>query len=117
MTKSEFRELFMRALRIAVENAGAKLATPIPHSCEIELHAPGSPGQLVTADEALDQIYLGSDRCYRIIDVADKVSRPGGSIIFVRVSRHSPVEYGKTWVPSHLGPFNQVIADTIENLE
>src|SRR6266566_3292013 len=117
MTKNEFRGLFMRALRMAQEKAEAKLHTPIPHSFEIELHAPGSSGLIVTADEALDQIYLGSDRCYRIIDVAVKGLRPGGSIIFVRVSGHSPVEYGKTWDPSHLGPFKQVIADTIENLE
>jgi len=81
MTKDEFRELFMRALRIARENAEVKHRTPIPHSFEIELHAPGSSGQLVTADEALDQIYLGSDRCYRVIDVAVKGLRPGGSVI------------------------------------
>jgi hypothetical protein len=116
MTKSEFRELFMRAVRIAVENAQSKLAKPIPQLFEVELHAPGIPGRMVTADEALDQIYLGSDRCYRVIDVAVKGLRPGGSVIFVRVSGHSPVEYDETWDPSNLGPFKQVIADTIENL-
>ena len=68
----------MRALRIAVENAEAKLARPIPHSFEVELHAPGSSGRTVTADEALDQIYLGSDRCYRVIDVAVRGVRPAG---------------------------------------
>ena len=71
----------------------------------------------MTVDEALDQIYLGSDRCYRVIDVALKGLRPGGAVIFVRVSGHAPAEYGKTWDPSNLGPFKQLIADKIENLE
>jgi hypothetical protein len=116
ITKNEFRDTFLRARALAAENAEARLARPIPHSYGIELHAPGSSAQLMTADEALDRIYLGSDRCYRVIDLAVKGLRPSRSVVFARVSGQSPVGYDKTWDPSDLGPFKQVIAEKIENI-
>jgi hypothetical protein len=113
MTKNDFRELFLRALNSAADNAEEKLAKPIPRSFVVELHAPASPGRTVSVDKALDQIYLGSDRFYRIIDVAIKELRPGEAVAFVRVSGHQPDEFSKTWDPAALGPFKQIIAETI----
>lgn len=115
MTKNDFRELFRRALNIAAENGEEKLAKPIPRSFVIELHAPGSSGDVVSVDEALDRIYLGSDQFYKIIDVAIKELLPEESVAFVRVSGHSPDEFSKTWNPSELGPFKQIIAEKIED--
>ena len=115
MTKDGFRELFKRALNIAADNAEARLAKPIPRSFEIELHAPGSPGRRIGLDEALDRIYLGDNRVYRIIDVAITGLRPGGSVAFARVSGHPPAEYGMTWDPAELGPFKQLLAEEVEN--
>ena|SRR2546422_881484 len=115
MTKNDFRELFVRALNSAAENAEENIAKPIARSFVIELHAPGSSGRVVSVDEALDQIYLGSDRFYRIIDVAIKELLPGESVAFVRVSGHPLVEFSKTWDPSSLGPFKQIIAEKIED--
>jgi hypothetical protein len=115
VTKSEFRELFLRALNGAAENAEAKFARPIPRSFVIELHAPGSPGRTLGVDEALDQIYLGSDRFYRIIDIAIKRLLPRQSVAFVRVSGHPPAELSETWDPSSFGPFNQIISAQIED--
>jgi hypothetical protein len=40
MTKNDFRELFLRALSSAADNAEQKLAKPIPRSVVVELHAP-----------------------------------------------------------------------------
>jgi hypothetical protein len=116
MTKNEFRQLFLTALNSAAANAEARVANPISHSFVIELHAPGFVGRLVDVDEALDRLFLGSDRFYRIIDVAIKKLLPGQSIAFVRTSGHPPVEFSQTWDPSDLGPFKQIIAGEIEDL-
>jgi hypothetical protein len=115
MTKNDFRELFVRALNDAAQNVEENTAKPIARSFVIELHAPGSSGQLVSVNEALDQIYLGKDRFYRIIDVAIKKLLPRKSVAFVRVSGHPPAEFSKTWDPSSLGPFKQIIAEKIED--
>ena len=114
MTRGEFRGLLLQALSAAAENAEARLARPVPRSFVIELHAPGSSGRTLSVDQVLDQIYLGSDRFYRIIDVAIRRLLPGRSVAFVRVSGHPPVPFSQTWDPSHLGPFKQIIAETIE---
>jgi hypothetical protein len=116
MTKTDFRELFQRALNLAAEIAEEKLAKPIPRSLVVELHAPGSLGERLSVDEALDRIYLGNDRFYRIIDVAIKELLPEKSVAFVRVSGHSPDGFNKTWNPSELGPFKQIISERIEEL-
>ena len=39
---------------------------------------------------------------------------PRKAVAFVRVSEHPPAPFSQTWDPSHLGPFKQIIADTIE---
>jgi hypothetical protein len=113
MTKNDFRELLLRALNSAADNAAEILAKPIPRSFAIELHTPASPGRTVSVDEALDQIYLGNDRFYRIIDVAIKELLPGKAVAFVRVSGRPPAEFGKTWDPSSSGPFKQMTTERI----
>ena len=114
MTKNDFRDLFLRALSSAADNAEERLGKPIPRSFVIELHAPACPGRTVSVDQAVDQIYLESDRFHRIIDVAIKELLPSESVAFVRVSGHPPAEFSKTWDPSVLGPFKQIIAKKIE---
>jgi hypothetical protein len=113
MTKSEFRALFSRALNTAAENAEVKVATPIPRSFLIELHAFGCDDRLISVDEAVDKIYVGSDRFYRIIDVALKEVLPNESIVFVRVSGHPPDIFNSTWDPTGTGPFKQIVFDKI----
>ncbi len=115
MTKSEFRKLLVQALNRAAASAEVELARPVPRSFLIELHGAGSPGQTVPVDAALNRLYLGSDRFYRIIDVAIKKLLPGKSVAFVRVSGHAPTNFDKTWNPSDLGPFKQIIGETIED--
>jgi hypothetical protein len=114
MNKTDFRKLFQRALTEAAENAEANFSRPVPPSFLIELHAPGFSERLITAEEALDQIYLGEDRFYRTIDVAIKEVRPKESVVFVRVSGHSPDVFSKTWDPSGSGPFKQISSLSIE---
>jgi hypothetical protein len=115
MTNGDFRNLFVRALNLAADNAEKKLGKPISHSFRIELHAPGSAGALLTVDQALDQIYLGHDRFYKVVDVAIKEVSPAGSVAFVRVSGHKPAEFKETFDPAAAGPFKQISAATIED--
>ena len=76
----------------------------------------GSLGRLVGVDEALDRLFLGSDRFYRIIDVAIKKLLPGQSIAFVRASGHPPADFSKTWEGTSLGPFPNIIAEEPKDL-
>jgi hypothetical protein len=115
MTKNEFRTLFLRALDVAADTAERKLAEPIPRTFLIELHAPGSAGSIVRVDDALDRIYLGSGRLYRIIDVAVRKLLPEHTVIFVRASGHAPVEFDQTWDATDLGPFKQMQAEHLED--
>jgi hypothetical protein len=115
MTKDSFRNLFIRALNVAANNIDKKLKTPISRSFLIELYAPGASGRLVTVDEALDQLYLGNDRFYRIIDVAIEKLMPDRSFAFVRVSEHPPAGFEQTCDPAGLGPFKHVLARHIED--
>ncbi|HEX2151996.1 MAG TPA: hypothetical protein VHG31_08370 [Stellaceae bacterium] len=117
MNKDEFRSLFLRALNEAAKNAEHILRRRVPHSFLIELHAPDSPGGPLEVDRALDQLYLGRDRFYRVIDVAIRRVLPGKLVAFVRVSGHAPAPFSETWDPSGLGPFKQLVPEIIEQHE
>lgn len=117
MTKDEFRGLFLRALNEAAENAELILRRKVPRSFLVELHAPDSSENSLSVDQALDKVYLGGDRCYRVIDVAIQRVMPEKSVAFVRVSGHVPAPFSETWDPSGLGPFKQLIPEKIEQSE
>jgi hypothetical protein len=115
MTKRGFRNLFLRALKTAAEIADVRLAARAPRSFLIELHSPTSAGEIMSVDEAMDKIYLGSDRFYRVIDVSVRKISSDQTIAFVRVSGHLPGPYSHTWDPSHFGPFKQIFSQIIED--
>jgi hypothetical protein len=114
MTKDEFRSLFIQALDAAAERAETTLQRQVPHTFTIELHAPACSGKRLSIDQAVDQVYLGSDRFYQIIDLAIRRVLPHESIAFVRVSGHPPAPFSQTWDPSNLGPFKQILTDPID---
>jgi hypothetical protein len=116
MTKEQFRELFLRALDKAADNAQRNLTDPVPRTFLIELHAPGMSDVPVNADAALEKLYLGSDRFYRVIDVAVIKVLPGRTLVFVRVSGHAPGGFSDTWNTDDLGPFKQLSAEHVEDL-
>jgi hypothetical protein len=115
MTKRDFRKLFLRALREAAELADVKLAKRIPRSFLIELHAPTSSGNIMNVDEAMDRIYIGNDRFYRIIDIAVRGISSNQAIAFVRVGGHPLCPFSQTWDPKNLGPFKQILAQRVED--
>jgi hypothetical protein len=113
MTRGDFRRLLQEALSLAADNAEAKLKKSIPRSYLIRLHAFGYDDRLVSIDDALDKLYLGGERFFRIIDVAIAEVRSDASVVFVRPSGHEPDAWRTTWDPSSSGPFKQIIFDKI----
>jgi hypothetical protein len=115
VTKEEFRELFMRALSTAASVIDGNVTAPTSRSFLIELHGAGVSGQLMSVDSALDLLYLGDDRFFRIIDVAIRELRSDASVAFVRVSGHAPSDFSDTVDPAGLGPFKQLVAAHIDD--
>jgi hypothetical protein len=111
--KGRISRAFQRSLNLAADNAEAKVPPPIPRSFLVRLHAFGYDDRLLSVDEAADKIYVGSDRFYRIIDVAIIEVLSNESMAFVRVSGHAPDAWGATWDPTGSGPFKQLIAEKI----
>ncbi len=117
MTRAEFLRLFQGALNLAADNAETRLRKPIPRSFLVSLHAFGLDDRPLSVDDAVDKLYLGSDRFFRIIDVAIVEVRSDASVVFVRPSGHPPDAWSTTWDPTSRGPFKQIIADKILNGE
>jgi len=97
MTKAEYRVLFTSALQQALQNAELELGYAIPKDIYINLVGGGHSGDLVDFDEALNSIYLGDSLSFFVIDVAVQSVSPKFSVLFVRVSGHTPVGYEHTW--------------------
>ena len=111
--KQQFRELFETALNEAAENAECVLHTNISRDFLIELHLYGV--RLCDVDTALDNLYLGEDRAYKVIDVAVLRVESDKTIVFVRVSGHDPVPWEETYQADKLkGPFKQMIYEDLK---
>jgi hypothetical protein len=106
--KQQFRELFETALNEAAENAERILQADVSRDFLIELHLYGV--RLCDVDTALDNLYLGEDRAYKVIDVAVLRVEPDNTTVFVRASGHDPVPWEETYQADKLqGPFKQMI--------
>jgi len=115
MSKDEFRLLFKDALEIAAKNADKQLGRPVPRSFLIEFHGLASRSRVLQEDEALEAIYLGPDRFYRVIDVAVRSVSKDACTLFMCISGHSPGSFNETWnQPPGMGPFKQLRASQIK---
>jgi len=115
VTKDDFRKLFQLALNTAANNVDKHVDIPVVRSFLIDLHVPGVSGHAVSFEEALDQLYLGDNFFYKIIDVAIKELRPRESVVLVRASEHPPTDFDKTCDPAGLGPFKHVLAARVDD--
>ena len=71
----------------------------------------------MTTDEAVNALYLGKNRFYRVIDVAITAVSDKFSRVFVRASAHKPSTFEETWNnPPGGGSFKQLMAEDIEIL-
>lgn len=114
MTKRRFRTLFLKALATAAEAVHTRAIGPASRAFVIELHGAAATGECMSVDQAVDRLYLGDDKFYRIIDVAVRARAADKIIAFVRVSGHQTGAFDQTWDPSNLGPFKQILAQAVE---
>jgi hypothetical protein len=115
MTKEEFKALFDQALEVAAENAEGKLGHSVPRRFEIEMHGLAPQPRILKKDDALEEIYLGPDRFYRIIDLSVRRVSKDVCTVFVGISGHTPGSFNQTWnQPSGSGPFKQVLAGEVK---
>lgn len=116
MNKEEFKRTFERALTIAAETAERQLDRPVPRTFEIELHGLAPSPRNMSADDALDVLYLRPKQFYRIIDVSVTGVSKDVSTVFVCISGHAPGSWDETWnQPPGNGPFRQLVASEIES--
>ena len=115
MNKEEFRLIFEQALEMAAQNADAKLGHPVPRRFEVEMHGLAPHPRILGKDQAFEEIYLGPDRFYRIIDIAVRRVRADTCTVYMRISGHVPGLLEQTWNrPPGSGPFKQILAKNIE---
>ncbi len=112
MNKEEFKNLFEHALEVAAQNAEKKLGRPVPRQFEIAF---GGFSRILRKEDAFEEIYLGPDRFYRIIDISVCRVSKEVSTVYMVVSGHTPGTLNETWnQPPGSGPFKQVLADKVE---
>lgn len=116
VTKEHLTELFHRALVAAADKAESKAKITLPRTFMINLQAFGNTADLLTCDQAIDQIYLGCDNFYKVIDVAIIAYRAAYSVAFVRVSGHPPGAFTETIAPEEFGPFNVLVSEKLDKL-
>lgn len=115
MSKEEFKTLFEHALEVAAQNAEKKLGHPVPRRFEIETHGLAPQPRVLKKDDACEEIYLGPDRFYRIIDISVCCVSKDVSTVYMVVSGHPPGALNQTWnQPPGNGPFKQVLADEVK---
>jgi len=113
--EDEFRKLFDSALEKAATAAEQVLRHPVPRVFEIKFHGLAPHTRLLSADLAFEQLYIGPDRFYRVIDVSVCKVTDRVTTIYLVVSGHPPSPFGQTWnQPKGSGPFKQVLATRIE---
>lgn len=102
------------ALDVAATDAATQLGRPVSRSFTIELHGLSPKRRLLSPEEALDVLYLGPDRFFRIIDVSVLRVSQTRTLVFTRISGHTPGGFDDTWnTPPGAGPFKQLQAAQI----
>lgn len=111
MTKEEYRDLFLLALKQAIENADKQLGYAVPRDTQIILFGKNYKGDTVDVITAIDSLYLDNGKSYFVIDVGVKEVFPTFIKVFVRCSGHTPVEYEAVWISPDDGTrlFKQVL--------
>lgn len=118
MNKEEFKKLFVRSLEIAAHNAEEFLGFKVSRNFKILLYGAGHSGLIITPNKALDVLYLGQDKFFRIVDLSVTEASKNYTTVFLRVSSHEPSNFDSTWNdPKGSGPFKQLIPIEIKITE
>jgi hypothetical protein len=115
VTKEEFRGLLLSALEIAIQRAEKRLGRSVPRGIEIEFNGLAPGARMMTVEDALEALYLGPDKFFRIVDVAVLRVLQDRCVVFMCFSGHRPASFSETWnQPEGSGPFKQLDALRIE---
>ena len=106
MDKENFKNLFDRIAREAIQQTEDIFGQIIPHKYIVELHGAGVSGEQMTDQKALDYLYIDSETVYVIIDVGVKYITDNLTILYVRISSYPPCSFSESWnTPKGNGPF------------
>src|SRR5262245_25234681 len=116
MDKDEFRQLFVCTVHRAFEAVQKQIEILPSADFEIELHGGGVSGEIVSQDRAVDIMYLGAKKFYRVIDVGVKSVDSNNRVrVFVGISSHQPSSFDDTWNdPPGNGPFKVIVPVTLK---
>jgi len=109
VTKSEFGALLLRSLEAAAESAERRLGIAISRNLEIQFEGFSPHPRKLTGDQAVDELYVGPDRFYRVVNVGVVEVRKERTVVSMCVSGHPPSSFADTWnQPNGAGPFKQI---------
>lgn len=118
MNFDEFKKLFFAALEQAALNTEELIDQKISRNYKIELHGAGFSGDIMTADEAAEFLYINENEFWYVIDVSVKKAFEDKSLVFVRASGHPPAPIENTWnYANGAGPFKEIIANKMQGDE
>jgi hypothetical protein len=109
MQKDEFARRFRNSIEEARTQAAGVLGESLPVENIVHLigHS-GKPTANVSVEEAINDLYLGDDKTYRVIDVAVLKVNGGRTLILVRPTSHEPSQV--MWdTPVGSGPFKVMV--------
>jgi len=110
MTRQEFHALYLNALEQTTRAAELQFGRSLSRHFGVLRDSPREDGRRVTPDEAFDEIWLGEDRYYCIVDVVVVEASPSKTWLWIRESGHPPEAYEKTWnQPPGSGPFKTML--------
>ena len=110
MTRAEFSALFTSQLDLAVDAAEARFGHPLARCYEILRGSPDCEGRRITVDDALEELWISSDRFHRIIDLAVADYSPVMTWIWVREAGYAPSAFEEKWNdPPGAGPFKILV--------
>lgn len=75
----DFKELFLRSLETADDNAETVLGREIPRNYRILLYGAGHGGDILEVDEVANLLFIDESNFHRIIDVAVQQVSPDES--------------------------------------
>jgi len=105
MDKSAYAALFQSAIQRALKLANLDGVSREP---VVKFIGRPNPPLAISVGEALEFLWLSSDRFYLVVDVMAYVAEDRPPVLFVRPSGHPPSAYSETWDPSDLGPFRGI---------
>lgn len=119
MDRTEFRQLFEKALEEAAQKAEQKHNVQVPRNYKLYLLDRGLKFGIMSIGQILSLLYINENEFYVVVDISvDGINlEENFSLVSIRPSGHTPVEFSKTWNYSiGLGPFKTLVISELKSL-